>query len=372
MKTLRTPAQFCEAGLVAPERRPDVEAVAARYAVALPGDLAALIDRNDPHDPIARQFVPAAAELDTRPEELSDPIGDDAHSPVEGIVHRYPDRVLLKLTHVCAVYCRFCFRREMVGPGKTKALSPAALKARARLHPQRPQYLGSDPHRRRSAGAVAAPPARGDEGIKRHRARQDRAHPHPRAGGGAPAHHARAGARDEGQGQGGLCRRARQSRARADQGGARRLRAHGRCRPAAARAIGAAGRRQRHAAGARRADARLRRMPHQAVLSASRRSRARHRAPAYRHRHRTGSDAWPCAGGSRASASRATCSTFRAATANRRSARITSRAKARTGLRIMSSKISMAGGTSIRRARLSGGSPRGRTALPPPPGRQSR
>ena len=128
MKTLRTPAQFCEAGLVAPERRPDVEAVAARYAVALPPDLAALIDRNDPHDPIARQFVPDAAELDTRPEELADPIGDDAHSPVEGIVHRYPDRVLLKLTHVCAVYCRFCFRREMVGPGKTKALSPAVLK----------------------------------------------------------------------------------------------------------------------------------------------------------------------------------------------------------------------------------------------------
>ena len=48
----------------------------------------------------------------------ADPIGDDAHSPVEGIVHRYPDRVLLKLTHVCAVYCRFCFRREMVGPGR--------------------------------------------------------------------------------------------------------------------------------------------------------------------------------------------------------------------------------------------------------------
>ena len=67
MKTLRTPAQFCEAGLVAPERRQDVEAVAARYAVALPPDLAALIDRDDPHDPIARQFVPDAAELDHGP-----------------------------------------------------------------------------------------------------------------------------------------------------------------------------------------------------------------------------------------------------------------------------------------------------------------
>jgi lysine 2,3-aminomutase len=89
--------------------------------------LAELIDPSDPHDPIARQFVPDAAELDVQPQELADPIGDDAHSPVEGIVHRYPDRVLLKLTPVCAVYCRFCFRREMVGPEKGKVLSAAAL-----------------------------------------------------------------------------------------------------------------------------------------------------------------------------------------------------------------------------------------------------
>ena len=68
-------------------------------------------------------------ELDAQPEERGDPIGDDAHSPVEGIVHRYPDRVLLKLVNACAVYCRFCFRREMVGPGEAEALSPAALAA---------------------------------------------------------------------------------------------------------------------------------------------------------------------------------------------------------------------------------------------------
>ena len=79
----------------------------------------------DPDDPIARQFVPDAAELDdARRRERADPIGDEAHSPVEGIVHRYPDRVLLKLVHVCAVYCRFCFRREMVGPDRRGALSP--------------------------------------------------------------------------------------------------------------------------------------------------------------------------------------------------------------------------------------------------------
>src|SRR5512139_1662907 len=129
IQTLRNIAQLAEGGYVTPDERAALEKVAARYAVALPPALAALIDRDDPHDPIARQFVPDAAELETRPEELADPIGDDAHSPVEGIVHRYPDRVLLKLTHVCAVYCRFCFRREMVGPDKPNALSPQALKA---------------------------------------------------------------------------------------------------------------------------------------------------------------------------------------------------------------------------------------------------
>ena len=102
-------------------------AVAARYAVQITPALEDLIDPADPADPIARQFRPSAAELDRRPEELADPIGDDAHSPVPGIVHRYPDRVLLKPVHVCAVYCRFCFRREVVGPGAAQALSPAAL-----------------------------------------------------------------------------------------------------------------------------------------------------------------------------------------------------------------------------------------------------
>src|SRR6185437_13000215 len=127
MTTLRTPAQLRANGLVADERVDALERVAQRYTVALPPALADLIDRTDPHDPIARQFVPSEAELDTQPQELADPIGDDAYSPVDGIVHRYPDRVLLKLTHICAVYCRFCFRREMVGPGKPNALSPQAL-----------------------------------------------------------------------------------------------------------------------------------------------------------------------------------------------------------------------------------------------------
>ena len=127
--TLRKPRDLHAAGLVGSAELPALESVSARYAVALPPTLAALIDPSDVNDPIARQFVPQAAELVRQPQELADPIGDDAHSPVEGIVHRYPDRVLLKLTHVCVVYCRFCFRRETVGPDKPNALSATALEA---------------------------------------------------------------------------------------------------------------------------------------------------------------------------------------------------------------------------------------------------
>jgi lysine 2,3-aminomutase len=114
---LRSVGALIEAGLVAPAAREALEAVAARYAVSVTPAMAALIDPADPADPIARQFVPDPAELVTLPQERADPIGDDAHSPVEGVVHRYPDRALLKLVHACPVYCRFCFRREMVGPG---------------------------------------------------------------------------------------------------------------------------------------------------------------------------------------------------------------------------------------------------------------
>ena len=125
-KSLRTPTDIVDAQLVGRDRLATLEEVVARYAVAITPALADLIDPSDPHDPIARQFVPDARELHMEPEESHDPIGDEAHSPVEGIVHRYPDRVLLKLVNACAVYCRFCFRREMVGPGRG-GLAPAAL-----------------------------------------------------------------------------------------------------------------------------------------------------------------------------------------------------------------------------------------------------
>jgi lysine 2,3-aminomutase len=128
-KTLRTPQALADAGLIEAARLPALERVAAQYAVAITPALAALIDPCDPHDPIARQFLPQEAELDLLPGESGDPIGDGAHSPVEGIVHRYPDRVLLKITHTCATYCRFCFRREMVGPEGIQPLAGEALDA---------------------------------------------------------------------------------------------------------------------------------------------------------------------------------------------------------------------------------------------------
>jgi len=126
--TLRQPAELVAYGLASAADLPVLDKVAARYAVAVTAEMAALIDRDDPDDPIARQFIPSADELATDPGEMPDPIGDHAHSPVAGIVHRYPDRVLFKLVHVCAVYCRFCFRREMVGPGKGSALPDAAYR----------------------------------------------------------------------------------------------------------------------------------------------------------------------------------------------------------------------------------------------------
>ena len=137
-KTLRDPRALVEAGLVTPERGEALAPVAARYAVAITPAIAALIDPADGADPIGRQFLPAEAELAVAAGEAADPIGDDAHSPVPGIVHRYPDRVLLKVTHTCAVYCRFCFRREMVGPGKSDALTPAQLDAAL-------AYIAADP-----------------------------------------------------------------------------------------------------------------------------------------------------------------------------------------------------------------------------------
>ncbi|MEE2995628.1 MAG: lysine-2,3-aminomutase-like protein [Pseudomonadota bacterium] len=112
---LRTGKQLADAGLVAREETKTMDQIGKRYSVAIPAGLASLIDPTDPEDPIAHQFVPDAEELEISEGELEDPIGDDANSPVPGLVHRYPDRVLLMPTLSCPVYCRYCFRRDRVG-----------------------------------------------------------------------------------------------------------------------------------------------------------------------------------------------------------------------------------------------------------------
>ncbi len=147
-RTLRTSDDLVAAGLAA--HSAGLEAVTAAYATAITPALTDLIDRTDPADPIALQFVPSPAELDVRQEERPDPIGDHAHEPVAGIIHRYPDRVLLKAVSVCPVYCRFCFRREMVGPDKDGNLTPAELEAAlsyVRQHPEIWEVIvtGGDP-----------------------------------------------------------------------------------------------------------------------------------------------------------------------------------------------------------------------------------
>lgn len=116
-KTLRHVDELADKGLVDQADLDVLKRVADRFDVAITPDLVDLITPGDPQDPIARQFVPSKRELKVLSEERVDPIGDDPHTPVKGITHRYPDRLLLKPVHVCASYCRFCFRREKVGPG---------------------------------------------------------------------------------------------------------------------------------------------------------------------------------------------------------------------------------------------------------------
>ncbi len=123
---LTTAEDLLAAGLAAPGDAEMLAEVAQSFRIRItPAMQAAISAPGDAADPVAAQFVPRAAELITRPEELPDPIGDGAHAPVPGLTHRYPDRVILHITKTCDVYCRFCFRRETVG--ETGPLSDSAL-----------------------------------------------------------------------------------------------------------------------------------------------------------------------------------------------------------------------------------------------------
>ena len=156
---IKSPEDLVRAGLAEPGRLDEIGRIAGEFSVAITEDMAGLIDPADARDPIGLQFVPSAAELETAPEERADPIGDERWSPVPGIVHRYPDRVLLKPLLLCPVYCRFCFRREVVGK-KEAMLGPDALERAFDYIRGRPQIwevivTGGDPFL-----LVAAPHAR--------------------------------------------------------------------------------------------------------------------------------------------------------------------------------------------------------------------
>ena len=108
-----------------------------------------LVSRTDPSDPIRRQVIPRGGEMETAPDELLDPVGEDDTSPVKGIVHRYPDRVLFLVTDRCAAYCRYCTRSRLVSNAQDYNFRPefeAGLEY-IRNHPEIRDVLlsGGDP-----------------------------------------------------------------------------------------------------------------------------------------------------------------------------------------------------------------------------------
>lgn len=134
---------------LSPAERAAAQEAATAHKVRVPKAYLDLIDWNDPNDPIRAQVIPSRQELVAAEGELDDPIGDHAFSPVPRLTHRHADRVLLFPTYQCAVYCRFCFRKESltsIGRGYTRAALEPAL-AYIADHPEIREVIltGGDP-----------------------------------------------------------------------------------------------------------------------------------------------------------------------------------------------------------------------------------
>ncbi len=97
-----------------PSERAGVHLAGSKLALGITPHFFSLIDKADPNCPIRRQVIPTLDEGKIDPSEMSDPVGEDASSPIPGLVHRYPDRVLLLVTDRCAAYCRYCTRSRLV------------------------------------------------------------------------------------------------------------------------------------------------------------------------------------------------------------------------------------------------------------------
>ena len=98
-----------------PEEEDGVKACLKTLRMAITPYYLSLIDFSDPDDPVRKQAVPTASELYFAPEDDADPLHEDTDSPVPGLTHRYPDRVLLLITDQCSMYCRHCTRRRFAG-----------------------------------------------------------------------------------------------------------------------------------------------------------------------------------------------------------------------------------------------------------------
>ena len=153
---IRRPNDLSQAGLIPVERLAEIEEVAARYAVSITPAMAGLIDAGDAGDPIARQFLPSRSELHRLPEERDDPIGDGAHEAVPGLVHRYPDRVLLKLANICAGLLPLLFPPRERRSGPACAAFRRGSRGSARLCRGNAGDLGGRRHRRRPADPLPA------------------------------------------------------------------------------------------------------------------------------------------------------------------------------------------------------------------------
>jgi lysine 2,3-aminomutase len=111
---ITTVAQLEQYMTLTPEERAGCEYANHKLALAITPYFFNLIDRNDPNCPIRKQVIPRAGEMVVSDGEMLDSLGEDAHSPVPGLVHRYPDRVLFLVTDRCAAYCRYCTRSRLV------------------------------------------------------------------------------------------------------------------------------------------------------------------------------------------------------------------------------------------------------------------
>ncbi len=97
------------------EERANLRSCLAKFTMEITPYYAALMDRKDPNCPVRLQSVPRLQELHDDPSDLADPLHEDVDSPVPGLTHRYPDRVLLLVTNICSMNCRHCTRRRLVG-----------------------------------------------------------------------------------------------------------------------------------------------------------------------------------------------------------------------------------------------------------------